>query len=208
MLEALLIRDKGSEAIERFWDFQTSLGAIQVNNDHGELLKRSRGSGAIYDWGYVGRSLRLFGDGAWRQEYSPWMDFGESDFDVEAFVYPMERNLWSPIITRVVGGSGFGSQAFSLWNGKVDFYWTTNPNQLGQRVVSNALIPLNVWTKIAARRRGNTVQIFVNDVLDGQGTIGTIGKTLNPLYVGGDGGFDPRFNGDIYIDNLRIVVYR
>lgn len=51
------------------------------------------------------------------------------------------------------------------------------------------------------------VELFINDVSQGQKSIGTIAKTINRLHLGGDGGSDNRFNGSMKLDNLKVTLY-
>lgn len=208
MLESLLMGNKESPGIKSViaWNFNVAINTSPVYNSLGEAMNPWRGTGKIVTGGYDGNALQFYGDGSWRQHHAAWMDFDGKDFEIEAMVYQTARNLWCPIFTRVLG-NGTGSQALALYDGKLDFYWVDAQSMIGQRLVSNSLIPLNTWTKVSVKRKYGMVELFINDVSQGQKSIGTIAKTINRLHLGGDGGSDNRFNGSMKLDNLKVTLY-
>ena len=122
------------------------------------------------------------------------------DFTIEAWVYRNAVGANHYIATNRPASAAEGWAFFINATNQLSFAYTG-----GGVPVSTATIPLNVWTHVAASRSGQTLNLFVNGVLDGTNTStgGTNVSASSPFYIGRDNGGTGIFNG--YISNFRMV---
>jgi hypothetical protein len=99
------------------------------------------------------------------------------------------------IITQEVDGSPFSSYSLMMsgdGESKLEFRIALDNSR--KRVPSNADIPLNEWTHVAATYDGANAVIYINGEIDKtEPQSGVLLTTDNPVYIGGSQFWVPRF---------------
>lgn len=133
---------------------------------------------------------------------SDWAFTG--DFTIDLWVYPQDTDSGNLVGDYYIGGSSTSPDwqfNYVGSNEKVNFWRGSS-----KATSSNNSVPRNQWTHVALVKSGtgtNNCKIYINGVLDGQGTqTGTVGRGLN-LWVGIDG--DESSEAYLgYMDEIRI----
>jgi prepilin-type N-terminal cleavage/methylation domain-containing protein len=124
------------------------------------------------------------------------------EITISAWLYPVRY-------PSSAGGEGWIGKAIS-GNIAYSCYWTTGSpwNKMGFNpgVLSNSIIPLNQWTHIAGTRNSLSSKIYINGVLDNQGSGGSININDKPLTIGRLYGDQASSNNSFkgVIDEVRI----
>jgi Concanavalin A-like lectin/glucanases superfamily len=130
------------------------------------------------------------------------LDLSTGDFTIECWVYPVLADVeYTPVINAsdnsATGGYGIIAGSFNV---PVFIF--------GTHSMTTSLSPaLNTWSSLAAVRKGNTFDLFVNGVASGNATTQAGGIGLGPsglLYISGDPTITARgFQGQT--DEVRIT---
>ena len=129
--------------------------------------------------------------------------FGTGDFTLEAWVFP----------TSIPTTGAANIICAHNWSTGLNFSFRINPvtgflgyfDSASASVLSTSPIPTNVWTHVAATRVSGVVNLYINGILRGSGTLATTVPSTFPLTIGhstGGGAFG-FFTGQI--SNARIV---
>lgn len=127
------------------------------------------------------------------------LQFGTSDFTIEAWIYPLAFTNTPNLFSQRDGSSGI---TVRLQNSGVLVFFGAGANTLSQL---GTLINLNEWTHIAVVRNGATFNSYINGVFSGTNDLGT-GYSLSfndPSWIGGASGYNEYFNG--YIGQFKVV---
>ena len=130
------------------------------------------------------------------------LDLSTGDFTIEFWIYPLSVSLGysEPLVS-----SGYSTNGFYVWKTNAQLTFTFG---IGSKFV-NYPTPLvaNTWQHVAAVRKGNVFDLFLNGVPSGtpNTVTGSIGAgSLSAIYVGASpGNFGAGFYGQI--DDLRII---
>ena len=129
--------------------------------------------------------------------------FGTGDFTLEAWVFP----------TSIPTTGAANIICAHNWATGLNFSFRINPvtgflgyfDSASASVLSTSPVPTNVWTHVAATRVSGVVNLYINGILRGSGTLATTVPSTFPLTIGhstGGGAFG-FFTGQI--SNARIV---
>ena len=176
--------------------------------NHGTLI-----NGAGFAPGMVGKAFSFDGvDDFVEMPEEGSFDFN-NDFTIDAWVKP--NDLSSPIPSPIVSKYSFAGQnwANSAWelsitnDGKVQFGVTCGTTDFFQ-VTTNSVVPIGEFTHIAGVYRQNSIEIYVNGMLQAATTGGTctaINQNDIPVRIGMriDAVVTTFFNG--LIDEVEIV---
>ena len=153
---------------------------------------------------FGGTSGYFNGDAWLTSTYVTPVDFQGSNFTIEAWIYPTATDG-----SRTIFRTGLGQYANSYIlfrisdNGKLRFQTHVDGN-----ITSSTSVPANTWSHVAVTRQGNTTRLFLNGVLEGTASIGTI-STPSGVQIGAytnqptDTTGNEQFAG--YIDELRVT---
>ena len=141
---------------------------------------------------------------------SDW-DFINEDFTLDCWAMwdnlPTDGN-YKPLFNKFSSVGNNRAYYFSLINSGGTYYlrltYTTDgTNTTIVNLVSSAITPsADTWYHIALVRSGTTIYFFVDGILKGTETIGTVYNALRALEIGG--GSDFSLGHDGWIDELRI----
>lgn len=120
------------------------------------------------------------------------------NFTIEMWISPAQANQTAALLQKRQGSSNSGYSLF-LNAGKVTI--RTNSSS---RLTSKSVIPVNVWTHLAATyvSSSGTFSIYVNGVLDTTSTVASAQPTANADSVFIGNGFNGRYTGKL--DEVRI----
>lgn len=184
-------------------------------------------NGAIYDnaetldWETVGNaqistSVKKYGTGSLAfdgsgdrlvsQTSNQLVNFGTSNFTIEAWIYPTTLNFYHAIINNDAGTSS-GTRGFSLSvnsSGAISFFYSTNGSAEASIDSPNNVITTNNWYHIAVSKVGTATKIFLNGTQVASGTISNINfASAYPTMIGDNPQNTVPFYG--YIDDLRVT---
>jgi hypothetical protein len=128
---------------------------------------------------------------------------GANDFDIEAWINPWWYVTEAAIVGKWAGGNEY---VLRLSGGRLALDLSSDGTEATRTtIVGNTVVPMG-WTHVAARRRGETVTLYVNGEADGSGMFaGTVYSGGAPLRIGVvDPSAGPYFTGGI--DELSISV--
>jgi hypothetical protein len=134
---------------------------------------------------------------------------------IEAWIKPSvplsQQTIWAPIVTKFY--SPLPRNGWLLFTSGT---WSTSPGLLSFQITDNCpdascvsgggswqgdLAPTNAFTHLAGvyDQSAGTMALYVNGLLTGQSSIGPyqIGRTTEPLLIGGNSAEGPSFNGVI-----------
>jgi hypothetical protein len=112
-----------------------------------------------------------------------------------AWVYLRSYPEDARILTQEVDGAPFSTYSIMMSGAgytKFEFRIALDNNR--QRIPTNADVPLNEWTHVAATYDGSKAVLYINGEIDKEEPhSGTLLTTDNPLYIGASQFWDPRF---------------
>jgi hypothetical protein len=167
-------------------NFET-VGSAQIST----AIKKY-GTGSLY---FNGSSYLTAAD-------SPNFELSNSDWTMEAWIYPTSTGNY-PVIAAQYNGGADNSFFFSLGDNSrsLDIYLytaSTNPS-----IIATNAITLNTWQHVAAVRSSNVVTLYANGISVGSMAFSGLSKSSSqPLTVGNATNIYPFFG---YIDDFRFT---
>lgn len=145
---------------------------------------------------YGGSSIYFDGTGDYLTTTDPGLGIG--DFTIEAWIYSL--NSFTPIVSNVPNNS-FTSY-YVLWGEYLETRLNGNSTQYKTSPEGTLT---TTWTHVAGCRENGTLKFFMDGVLIGTASDGSLKLPARTMIIGGFlfTGFEYYFNG--YIDSLRIT---
>ncbi len=134
---------------------------------------------------------------------------GMSELTIETWVYPITKANWAIILQKGDTAVGWRDIAYALeTDGSADqkVYFYLNTTTQAAEIYSNAALPKNQWTHIAARYDGTKINMFINGVKQTEVSYlsGDVLDIANPIMIGVDAyvSWSDYWNGSI--DEVRM----
>ena len=132
------------------------------------------------------------------------LDFGNSDFTVECWVYIPNGTVGNSIEAIFSKRVSNGFVVAVTYNASTFQQWLWIDNTSISTFNSGNAIPTGSWVHLAWVRSGTTFTTYINGVLNQTSTISITASTQNTTtYFGGDPNYGQYFKG--YISNYRIL---
>lgn len=176
-------------------DASTNSLALTINGDTKPVLFNP------YQEGYYSN----FFDGAGDYLTPPLLNFGTTDFTVEAWVCPTTAGDGSSSQILYISTGATTRLAFRLNSAnKMDLYLNAVTPGV-TTYTSNTVLVTNGWYHLAAVRQSGSIKLFVNGILDNtpSASVHDINQNDVYTYIGSIGASTQPFTG--YISNFRIT---
>ncbi len=183
-------------------DLETVVGAWLFEEGAGKKIEDSSENGNIGDiegdpgWenGMFGKALDF--DGAADHVIIPDSDSLElAEVTLAAWVYLRSYPEDARIISQEVDGAPYSTYSLMMSGGgytKLEFRISLDNTR--KRIPTNADVPLNKWTHVAATYDGSKAVIYIDGEIDKEEPqSGTLLTNDNPIYLGASQFWDPRF---------------
>ena len=196
-------------------DPETCVAAWLFEEGAGKKIEDSSGNGNDGDiqgspgWvaGKFGKALDF--DGAADHVIVPDSDSLELEhLTMAAWVYLRSYPEDARIITQEIDGSPYSTYSLMMSGGgytKLEPRIVLDNNR--KRIPSNADVPLDQWTHVAATYDGANAVVYINGEIDKEEPqTGVLLTTDNPVYIGGSQFWDPRFFDGLIDDAVLFNV--